>query len=55
MLKEHGLAVFEDALTKLDGKLQVLNKRITIRAIGRFVMLYNGVTEHGYRFAYRRL
>ena len=34
MLKEHGLAVFEDALTKLDGKLQVLNKRITIRAIG---------------------
>ena len=48
MMKEHGIEVFEKALRILDSKLAKLDKSITIRAIGGFAMLYNGITEHGF-------
>lgn len=48
MLIERGLETFEKALVSLDDKLDIISKKITVRAIGGFVMLYNGVTDHGY-------
>lgn len=48
MLKEHGIETFEKALHSLDKSLGNMGKRITVRAIGGFVMLYKGATEHGF-------
>ena len=48
MIRERELEIFEKALLLLDKKLGFIHKRIIVRAIGGFAMLYLGINEHGF-------
>lgn len=48
-MKEKDIEIFEKALNLLDIQLVKMNhKKIVIRAIGGFAMLYHGIREHGF-------
>lgn len=48
MIKTSSLIDFENALKLLDEKLGLANKKIEIKAIGGFVMMYYGLRDNGY-------